>query len=78
MQQTREIGDALGLIINQIIAIMFECLSMLDSIHFMGITLLDYIITLSILSVVIPLLIARLKSNPKAEKGGRDRVEDSN
>lgn len=74
----KNISDPISWMISQLISLIVQCWSYLDSIVFANTSMLEFIICLNIIGVVIPLLFARSKTNPKVEKGGRDRVEDSN
>lgn len=68
----RDISDPISYIIGQIFSIMFECLNMLDLITFNGITLLDYLIMLTLLAFIIPLLISRAKTADKERRVSND------
>lgn len=70
--QVRDISDPITWTINVLFQLIGQVFGLMDSIRFSGISLLDFLITLAILSVVIPLLFARLKATPKAERGKSD------
>lgn len=68
----RDITDPISYIINQLFYIMFECIEMLDLITFNGITLLDFLIMLTLLAFIIPLLLSRAKSANKEKRVNDD------
>lgn len=68
-----DITEFLGLVISFIYDVIGYCWSVLDSIKFSGTSLLEYIITLTILSVIIPIIFARLKSSPNANSRSERR-----
>lgn len=72
-----DITNSIVWIFNTLFSLIGQIFNLLDSIKFSGISLLDFIIFLNIISVVIPLLFARLKSNPKAERGKSDDEANS-
>lgn len=65
---TYDITGGVSWFFNTLFGLLSTMFEFLDSIIFLGISLLDFIIVLNLLSVIVPLLFARLKAN-STERG---------
>lgn len=58
----RDLSGAFGQVFNWIFMWIEWCFDTLDSISFLGITLLDFVIWVFVLSVILPLIVTLLNS----------------
>lgn len=61
---TRDISSGFEWVLSSLLSLMTECFNTLDSITFRGISILDFLITIFIIGIVLPLIITLLKSAP--------------
>lgn len=70
---TRDIGEPIVQIIQYLAQLVTFCFSFLDSITFLGTSLLDYFIAITILGAVFPIILSVVKSR----SGGGSRRPSS-
>lgn len=62
----RDISDPVVDIVNYIISFILNSFSLLDQIRFAGITLLDFIVVVAILSAVLPIIFTLVRVNVRS------------
>lgn len=68
---TRDVGGFMGWFLSEMVKMVSFCFGLLDSITFLGVSLLDYFIALFLLSVVLPIIFSLVKSRAVGSKSDR-------
>lgn len=65
---TRDIGGFMSWFLGQLVSLVGFCFDTLDSIGFLGVSLLDYSIAIFLLSVVLPIIFSLVRSRSSTGK----------
>ena len=74
---TRDVGDAFVYIIQLLAQGVSFCFSFLNSITFLGTSLLNYFVAITILSALFPVIFSVVRSRSGSSGRGRSRSSDS-